>query len=146
MIQAFKQLFNKILAFFFPQKTSKYEETLKQIRSSPHSCALCALYQVLPEFTFQELSEAFRLCTEDSWPNRGVTNKEFNITLKYLDIFDRFLYNDNDTSFHTILHMQSDVIVLIHGHYTVVQKGQIRDQYGSFPREREKVYCYWILK
>jgi len=136
---------NKFFAFFFREKKSEQENSLDTISSLPHSCALCALYQVIPNLTPEDLEDAFKLCTDSAWPNRGITNKEFNITLKYLGIFDRFSYSDKETTIFEILNLKSSVIVLIHGHYTVIQKGMVKDKYGYFPKNDEKVYCYWSL-
>ena len=53
------------------------------IGAGDHDCALASLYWAAPSIPENRIVEAFGFCT-DNWPYGGVTNKEFQIALKYL--------------------------------------------------------------
>ena len=53
------------------------------IGAGDHDCALASLYWAAPGIPENRIVEAFGFCTEN-WPYGGVTNKEFQIALKYL--------------------------------------------------------------
>ena len=82
------------------------------------------------------------------WPYRGISNKEFNITLAYLKIQDTFEYvipktlNLSDL----ISHKNDTFIVLVYGHYTIIKNGVCLEKSYSHFSEEIKVYCYWRLK
>ena len=56
-----------------------------QIGEGQHDCALSSLYWAAPSIPESEILNAFNL-TGETWPYGGVTNKEFEIALKYLRV------------------------------------------------------------
>lgn len=111
-----------------------------------HSCGPVALARVMPDLSDGQIIKAFNLCCEE-WPYGGVSNKEFNITLRHLKIFDRFEYDDRDgmTAGDFTARKRDTFIILIYGHYTVVENGEIRDSYSDYCAysDNEDVYCSW---
>ena len=125
----------------------KSTHTTERLKTLSHSCALTALSRVMPDRSYDEISNAFYNCC-DKWPNGGVTNKEFNIVLNYLGIAERFKYDDSDNftigTFYE--HNAKCTVLLIHGHFTVVHKQKIFDSHGCDSlRYNTKVYASWAL-
>ena len=129
---------------FFKKESPSYPQIPKKIQG-PHDCALRALYITLPDTPVESMINSFTNCCE-WWPYQGVTNKEFNIALASLKIKNRFQYvaSESTTLNHLSKRKKDTFIALIYGHYTVVSKGVLLDNYvGS---ATQKVYSYWKLK
>lgn len=122
--------------------------TTQELRKLKNSCALTALSRVMPNLSFDEISDAFYNCC-DQWPSTGVKHSEFNVILRYLDIFDKFKYLDNSqnhTKFSHYLKKKGVYILLIPGHFTVLCDGKVYDSYGYGNLSKStKVYCSWLL-
>ncbi len=139
--------FKKIIDWFFRTfRISKpsYEKIPKEIQGS-HDCALQALHVVCPEISVKSMRNSFNLCC-DHWPHQGVTNKEFNISINHLEVRNRFQYCDDDSIVlnHLLQKKNAIFIALIYGHFTVIHKGRIIDDYTNYD-SNQKVYCYWHL-
>ncbi len=140
-------MFKKIINYFskfFRKKPLSYEKISEEIQGS-HDCALRALHIVCPETSIESMKNSFNLCCEN-WPYAGVTNKEFNISINHLKVKDKFQYYDDDniTLKHLLKKKDAIFIALIYGHFTVVYKGSIIDDYTNYDSNQE-VYCYWQL-
>lgn len=124
----------------------KTTQTALKLRKLNHSCALVALSKVMPELSYNEIEEAFFNCC-DVWPRGGVTNKEFNVVLRYLDVFKQFQYLDDDKKIQSMIKNNNHkIILLIPGHFTVLHKNRIYDGYGyegNIIKDTE-VYCAWV--
>lgn len=138
--------FSKIKLLFSDKKCLS-TKTSNKLSKLDHSCALVALSRVFPHLTYNLIEEAFYNCCEE-WPNQGVTHKEFNIVLNYLNISDSFIYKECTSNiFSDFIKNKNPIILLIPGHYTVCYKGRIYDSYGySSLNKQTKIYCYWLLK
>ena len=125
---------------------SNYSIVPKEL-SGKHDCGPRALFVVLPGLALDEIVDAF-MHSCDWWPYRGVTNKEYNIALSYLNLKDCFEYVVPEKMTITELrkHKSETYIVLIYGHYTVIRAGRVVD-ISPYPKEasKSKVYCYWKL-
>ena len=99
----------------------------------------------MPDLEQEQVVDAFKKCC-NLYPYEGVTNKEFNIALRYLEIFDKFEYNDSDgLVVKNFLNRKKQIfILLIYGHFTVVAKGKVLDAMRI--SENSKVYCSWKLR
>lgn len=141
MFSFIKRIWSRILGFRYHRARHK----IPGILSGPHDCALVALAQVLPDLDKEKIKVAFSNCC-DLWPYAGVTNKEFNITLRYLGILERFEYDDRDgLIIKNFRHRKGDIfIVLIYGHFQVLDN---KNKAGCYypANEKSTVYCSWRL-
>lgn len=112
-----------------------------------HDCGLRALHIVLPNLSIKGMKEAFSGCCQQ-WPYKGISNKEFNITLACLKIKDKFDYVAPEKSnLSDIMSYKKDVfIVLIYGHYIVIKNGICVEDIYNYKSNKTKVYCYWRLR
>lgn len=110
-----------------------------------HDCSLNALMRVMPFLRKEEVKRAFSACCE-LWPYGGVTNREFNIVLRFLRLLGVFEYRDDDNKItNDFLKKKKEIfILLVHGHFTVVSKGKIVDTVCFISRDAV-VYCSWQL-
>ena len=136
--------FQKIIKFS-SKKPSKHKDVEIPFEiQGVHDCGLRALYMVLPHLSILKMKKAFGSCCE-WWPYRGISNKEFNITLSHLKVRDQFDYiscDDNTNIGDLINHKENTFIALIWGHYIVINKGICLERLP----EDTKIYCYWVLK
>ncbi len=148
LYRMFNRIKNLILASIrkslnlLKKKNDNISEIPTEIRG-PHDCGLRALHTVLPEISVKKMIDGFTHCCE-WWPYKGISNKEFNITLSYLKIKDRFEYTSNKVLKIGDLkdHKNDTFIVLIYGHYTVVRNGKSLEFYSK----QTKIFCCWRLK
>jgi len=130
---------------FLVVKLARKETKIEKQLGGKHDCGPRALRIVMPSLPYEKMTEAFYNCCE-KWPNAGVTNKEFNIVLRYLNIFNRFEYDDADGKClgDLISKQNNTYVALIHGHFTVVKNGKIVDSifYQSL-KDDTKIYCSW---
>lgn len=116
-----------------------------RIKVSPgiHNCAPNALAKVMPSLSSDGIIKGFFECC-DKWPYGGVTNKEFNITLRHLGIFNQFEYDDNKKiKVLNFLSRKDTFIILLYGHFTVIKAGKVDDNHTV--RYHDQVYCSWKL-
>lgn len=147
MINLIKSVWGKLKSLLTIKPQCISTNTTKELRKLNNSCALTALSRVMPNLSYDEISDAFYNCCEN-WPAAGVTNKEFNIILRYLKIINRFKYSDsNDLTIGRFYKRNvKHTIVLIHGHFTVLHQRNIYDSYGySHLSNNTKVYASWSL-
>lgn len=119
-----------------------------------HDCAPRALCKIIPELIYDEVYSAF-LHSSDVWPSHGVSNKDMNIALDYLNLKDKFEYKEyieekpEKQIRHFIRKKNQTFILLIYGHYTVVKGSKILDDIRIFKKYRKikrlKVYYSWEL-
>ncbi len=111
-----------------------------------HDCAPSSLCCVLPVLEREHTRQAFIFCCA-KWPDGGVTNKEFNIVLRYLDLQGKFEYCDSEemTLSDFLVDQENVYILLLYGHFTVIRKGVIDDLYPFPYSEKSTVFCYWKL-
>lgn len=110
-----------------------------------HDCAPLSLYWAAPWIPECRIYDAFLACAEN-WPYGGVTNKEFQIALKYLEI--ECFYSAKSESLGKLLARKpSRCVCLLHGHFIAVIRGKIvgRDTYRAWSPSTE-VYCHWIVR
>ncbi len=121
MFNVLKVFFVKILNLLERNPTKDIKIPM-EIQGS-HDCGLRALHIVLPSISIEKMKDAFTNCCE-WWPYKGISNKEFNISLSYLKIKNKFDYvAPQSTSLSDLMYCKKDIfIALIHGHYTVVKK------------------------
>ena len=121
------------------------------IFNGQHDCGPRALCQILPHLKQDSVKEAF-LYSSKLWPYGGVTNKDFNIALRYLRIINLFEYKGYEETCMPVANdfrnkKNDTFILLIYGHYTVVRKGKIIDRRVLAKNiSKEQVYCSWKLR
>ena len=117
-----------------------------RLRSGEHNCGLVALAKVMPDLSTDQIIQGFSDCCE-RWPYAGITNKEFNITLRYLGIYTQFEYDDSDEMVvdHFLAKNKGVFILLVRGHFAVVKNGKLYDNSLYAQLHGGKVYCSWRL-
>jgi len=115
----------------------------KKFGDGPHDCALVALHTVAPNISEDEIIDAFMYCAEN-WPYAGITNKEFNIAMKYLNLEVKYDDSDGQTVSSITQKKIRKCVALVHGHYIAVKKGKIigKDA-NTYKNSNTKVYCSW---
>ena len=113
--------------------------------SGNHDCAPASLYWAAPRIPESQIIEAFLFCSEN-WPYGGVTNKEFQIVVKYLDIESDYSA-DSETLGALLARKPSRCVALLHGHFIAIINGKIvgRDARRSWDLSTE-VYCHWTFR
>ena len=111
---------------------------------SAHDCALTSLYWTAPRISESRITEAFGYCAE-TWPYGGVTNKEFAIALKYLDV-DSTYCNKRETLGSLLMRRPARCVALVHGHFIAILRGKPvgRDRHLA-NRPNVTVYCNWTF-
>ena len=125
----------------------KIKERIMESFGGKHDCSIRSLLLVMPELDHEEVKNAFMHCTQ--WhPYGAVTNKEFNMALKFLKIYHKFEYGepDNSNAWDFIDDGENTYIILFYGHYTVVDKGRIVDFFPIRISDDRKVHCYWKIE
>lgn len=155
-MQFFNTLRKKISHFFlkkvlFRRFMSKKTEEKDLYRSIPniinadHNCALITLHLLFPKIPENKIIDAFYHCCK-KWPNDGVTNKEFNIVLKFLKLNQKVRYHNKETIVRLLLARKNKAFIsLVHGHFLVISFGCILEFFSSYwtQYKEAKVYCYW---
>ena len=140
--QNIKNTLSKLVDRFWVWLGGNHIIVPENIGKKPHDCALTSLYWAAPWIPESKISEAFTYCTEN-WPYAGITNKEFAIVLSYLN--QETCYSDENCTLGTLLHRKpSRCVVLLHGHYIAIVKGNIvgPDAYLKLD-VNATVYCHW---
>ena len=115
------------------------------IGTGDHDCALASLYWAAPWIPESQIVDAFGFCTEN-WPYGGVTNKEFQIALKYLKAESH--YSTYPETLGALLGSRpSKCVALLPGHFIAIVNGQIvgRDAHIRWPSSTT-VYCHWTFR
>ena len=109
-----------------------------------HDCALASLYWVAPGIPEIQIIEAFEFCTEN-WPYGGVTNKEFQIALKYLKA-DSHYSSGTETLRELLNRKPTNCVALVPGHFIAIVNGKIvgRDAKTAWD-PTTTVYCHWTF-
>jgi len=119
--------------------------TPTRIGTGEHDCALASLYWAAPWIPEDRIIEAVGFCAEN-WPYGGVTNKEFQIALKYLKAESH--YSTDVESLGALLgNRPTRCVALLPGHFIAIVNGEIvgRDAPVRWPLST-KVYCYWTFR
>ena len=110
-----------------------------------HECALNVLDKTLSDIDRNIISDALSKCCS-KWPYGGVTNREMNITLRYLKANEQFEYNDDSglivKDFVNRNGQNDTYILLVTGYFTVLEKGDIIESGVSI---NDTVYSSWKL-
>ena len=89
----------------------------------PHDCGPASLYRVVPWVSGDSIREAFLYCAE-TWPHGGVTNRDFQIAVKYLKLNAR--YSDTRETVGSLLAKSpARCVALIRGHYIGIIDGKV---------------------
>ena len=109
-----------------------------------HDCSLASLYWAAPWIPEIQIIEAFEFCTEN-WPYGGVTNKEFQIALKYLKA-DSHYSSATGTLGELLNRKPTNCVALLPGHFIAIINGQIvgRDAETAWDPSTT-VYCHWTF-
>lgn len=112
--------------------------------SGNHDCAPASLYWAAPMISEGRITEAFLFCSEN-WPYEGVTNKEFQIAVKYLGIGSEYSAT-SETLGALLVRNPSRCVALLHGHFIAIVNGKIvgRDARRTWNLSTE-VYCHWTF-
>ena len=115
------------------------------IGTGDHDCALDSLYWAAPWIPEIRIIEAFEFCTDD-WPYGGVTNKEFQIALKYLNAESHYSY-DTETLGALLARQPDRCVALLHGHFIAIVNGKVvgRDARLAWDPSTT-VYCHWTFR
>ena len=108
-----------------------------------HDCAPVSLYRVVPWIREDQIIEAFRYCT-DGWPYAGVTNKEFQIVLKYLKV-DAHYSDEEETVGYLLDRRPARCIALVPHHFIGIINGRIVGRDAGMSRSTT-VYCHWTFR
>lgn len=89
----------------------------------PHDCGPASLYRVVPWLSEDSIREAFLYCAE-TWPHGAVTNRDFQIAVKYLKLDAS--YSDNQETVGSLLAKKpARCVALLPGHYFGIIDGKI---------------------
>ena len=116
----------------------------RNIGKGVHDCALTSLYWAAPSLSESVIREAFLFCA-DEWPYAGVTNKEFQIALKFLNLKTRYC-SDTET-LETLLEKEPvRCVALLPYHYIAIVDGKIVGKDTRLiQHDNAIVYCHWIF-
>ena len=138
-----KQIFSFLSILWAWRFDSKAYREPEKFGEGRHDCALEALYSVVAEISEDDIIEAFTFCTEN-WPYAGVTNKEFNIVIKYLKLKVEYDDSEGQTIKSLTRKKTGSHIALLHGHYIATENGQIIGRDANIYNNPDgKVYCSW---
>lgn len=140
-----KQILSSIYRSWLSLFDNNKVDCFDKIGAGVHDCALVALHNVAPKVSQDKVIDAFTYCTAD-WPYGGVSNKEFNIVVKYLKL--KFEYDDSDgqTIGELMQKKANKCVALIHGHYIAIEDGKVVGRDKIFYNESTtKVYCSWYF-
>ena len=138
-----KQIFSFVSTLWTQRFDSKACREPKKFGKGLHDCALVALYSAVPEISEDDIIDAFTFCTEN-WPYAGVTNKEFNIVVKYLKLKVEYDDSDGQTISSLTQKKTGRHVALLHGHYIATKNGKIIGGDANIYNNLDSnVYCSW---
>ena len=116
-----------------------------KIGRGEHDCALASLYWAAPWIPEDQIVEAFGFCTEN-WPYGGITNKEFQIALKYLNA-PNYYSTDLRTLGALLGSRPTNCVALLPRHFIAIVNGEIigRDAQLRWS-SNTTVYCHWTFR
>lgn len=138
-----KRIFSFICNLWVWWFDSEARKEPKKLGKGPHDCALVALYAAVPGISEDDIIDAFTCCA-GNWPYEGVTNREFNIAVRYLKL--KVEYDDSDgQTVNSLTQKKTDkCVALLHGHYVAMKKGKIIGKDTNiYNNSKTKVYCSW---
>ena len=103
------------------------------------------MYWAVPSLSEDRIREAFQYCAKN-WPYGGVTNTEFAIALKYLDVEHR--YSAETESLDALLARKpARCVALLPYHFIAILSGRIagKDGYRIW-KPATTVYCSWVFR
>ena len=111
----------------------------------PHDCALTSLYWAAPRLTEERIREAFQFCAKN-WPYGGVTNTEFAVALKYLEVDHRY-FGETESLDDLLSREPTRCVALLPYHFIAVLHGRIvgRDAHRAWD-PATTVYCSWMFR
>ena len=111
----------------------------------PHDCALTSLYWAVPQLPEARIREAFQYCTE-TWPYGGVTNSEFAVALRYLQL-DHQYSAETELLEDLMLRAPRRCVALLPYHFIAILDGRIVgiDAYRVWD-PATTVYCSWTFR
>lgn len=111
----------------------------------PHDCALASLYWAMPRLPEKRIKEAFQYCTEN-WPYSGVTNTEFAITLKFLNVEHQY-FAETESLENLLGRKPARCVALLPHHFIAILGGRIvgKDAYRVWS-PATTVYCSWAFR
>ena len=111
----------------------------------PHDCALTSLYWAVPQLPESRIREAFQYCTEN-WPYGGVTNSEFAVALKYLDVDHRYVA-ETESLGDLLSRAPKRCVALLPYHFIAILDGRIVGRDASRAWDpATTVYCSWAFR
>ncbi len=149
MLKTIFSYVGKCLRFLFCGKKKgqvKVSSPKSHSFNGAHDCGIRALLAVVPDIPDEQIQKTFMHCA-DKWPYAGISDKEFNISLRHLKLFDRFTYECEGTSIEQLKQdAKNTYIALIPGHYTVVHESKVIDSdYNQGLPNNTKVIASWKL-
>ena len=114
------------------------------IGKGEHDCALVSLYWAAPWIPENRIVEAFGFCAEN-WPYGGITNKEFQIALKYLKVQSHYA-TDLESLGALLGSRPASCVALLPRHFIAIVNGEIvgRDAQLRWSLSTA-VFCYWAF-
>ena len=118
-----------------------------------HDCGPRALCKVLTHLKHEDVKKAF-LHSTDSWPHGPVNNREMNIAMRHLKVYERFEYKEYIKETKKYIddftkQKNTTFIILIYGHYMAVNNRIILDDaellFNNKPIGSISVYDSWKL-
>ena len=107
-----------------------------------HDCGPASLYRVVPWIPESRIREAFQYCSE-SWPYSGVSNRDFQIVVKYLRL--RASYSDIKETVGSLLSKSPErCVALIPGHYIGIIDGEVLPPDTNVSRNA-MVHFHWTF-
>lgn len=116
----------------------------KVVGTGDHDCALASLYWTAPWIPETQIVEALQFCT-NTWPYGGITNKELQIALAYLNV--KAHYSSEKTTLGSLLAARPrKCIALVPHHFIAIVNGRIVGRDALIDWDPcTTVYCHWIL-
>ena len=111
----------------------------------PHDCALTSLYWAVPTLSEDRIREAFQYCAK-KWPYGGVTNTEFAIALKYLNVEHRYVA-ETESLGSLLARKPTRCVALLPYHFIAIVGERIagKDAHRVW-NPATTVYCSWAFR
>ena len=109
-----------------------------------HDCGPRALFRAVPELQETKVRDAFSLCSE-KWPFGGVSNKEFEIVVKFLGLEHEYC-GEEETLEDVLDRRPNRCVALLWGHFIAIRNGEVagNELLAETPDET-KVVCSWVF-
>ena len=109
-----------------------------------HDCGPRSLLRAVPELDPRRVRDAFTLCSE-KWPYGGVSNKEFEIAVKFLGLEHEY-WGDEETLGEVLDREPGRCVALLWGHFIAIRDGEVSGyELLSATRPATKVVCSWVF-